>query len=106
MTDGYFRGAVSQRRASKYGRLQKFFQGGGQSRHFAYPFQVSDDATQTAVHKRFTLATPQRKCSMLRQRLQTVLPLRRGFHIFSCSDPFCNPIKPDNPLPKISSRHM
>jgi len=29
MTDGYFRGAVSQRRASKYGRLQKFFQGGG-----------------------------------------------------------------------------
>jgi len=33
-----------------HGRPQKFFQG-GQSRHFAYPFQVSDDATQTDVHK-------------------------------------------------------
>ena len=27
--------------------------------------------------KRFTLSTPQRKCSMLRQRLQTVLFLRQ-----------------------------
>ena len=32
------------------GRPQKFFQR-GQSRHFAYPFQVSDDASQMDVHK-------------------------------------------------------
>ena len=38
-------------RPSKHGRPQKFFQGGGQSRHFAYPFQVVDDATQMDVHK-------------------------------------------------------
>jgi len=35
----------------QHGRPQKFFQGGGQSRHFAYPFQVVDDATQIDIHK-------------------------------------------------------
>jgi len=34
----------------EHGRPQKFFQG-GQKRHFAYPFQVVDDATQMDVHK-------------------------------------------------------
>ena len=33
-----------------HGRPQKLFQG-GQSRNFAYPFQVVDDATQIDVHK-------------------------------------------------------
>jgi len=33
------------------GRPQKFFQGVGQSGHFAYPFQISDNATQMDVHK-------------------------------------------------------
>jgi len=33
-----------------HGRPQKFFQG-GQSRQFAYPFQVADDAMQMDVHK-------------------------------------------------------
>jgi len=27
-----------------------------------------------------------------------------GFQSFSCSDPFCNPILPNNPLRKISSQ--
>jgi len=31
--------------------VDRNFPGGGQSRHFGYPFQVSDDATQTDVHK-------------------------------------------------------
>ena len=31
-------------------RLQKFFQG-GQTRHFAYPFHVADDAMKMHVHK-------------------------------------------------------
>jgi len=35
---------------NKHGRPQKLFQG-GQGRHFAHPFQVSHDATQTDVHK-------------------------------------------------------
>ena len=35
---------------SDHRRPQKFFQG-GQSRHFPYPFQVSDYATQIDVHK-------------------------------------------------------
>jgi len=34
-----------------HGRPQKFFQGGGQSRYFACPFQVIDDATQMDGHK-------------------------------------------------------
>jgi len=29
----------------------EIFPGGGQSRHFAYPFQVVDDATQIDIHK-------------------------------------------------------
>jgi len=29
----------------------EIFPGGGQSRHFAYPFQIVDDATQMAVNK-------------------------------------------------------
>jgi len=29
----------------------EIFPGGGQSRHFAYPFQISDNATQMDVHK-------------------------------------------------------
>ena len=33
-----------------HGRPQKFFQGRGQHRRFACPFQVSDDAMQTDVH--------------------------------------------------------
>ena len=37
---------------SAYGRPQKFFQK-GQRRHFAYPFQVADDAIQLDVHKTF-----------------------------------------------------
>jgi len=41
-----------------------------QSRHFANPFHVADDAMQMDVHKRFTLSTPQRKCPILRQQLQ------------------------------------
>ena len=41
-------------------RPQKFFQG-GQSRHFGYPFQVSDDATQTDVHKTLYLCYTTKK---------------------------------------------
>jgi len=36
---------------NSHGRPQKFFHGGGQSQHFAYPFQVVDDATQMDVNK-------------------------------------------------------
>jgi len=35
-----------------HGRPQKFFQR-GKSRHFAYPFQVADDAVRMDVHKTF-----------------------------------------------------
>jgi len=34
----------------KHGRPQKYFQG-WQHRHFAYPFQVANDAMQMYVHK-------------------------------------------------------
>ena len=34
----------------------------GQSRHFAYPLQVADDAMQMHVHKTLYLSTSQRKC--------------------------------------------
>jgi len=34
----------------KHGSRQKFFQG-GQTRYFAYPFHVADDAMQIHVHK-------------------------------------------------------
>jgi len=34
-----------------HGRPQKFFQGCGQRRNFAYPFQVTNGAMQMDVHK-------------------------------------------------------
>jgi len=57
-----------------HGRPQKFFQG-GQSRHFAYPFQVADDATQMNVHEALNPFYTSKKCPMLRQQLHAVLSL-------------------------------
>jgi len=48
----------------------EIFPGGGQSRHFAYPFQFVGDATQMDVHK---------KCPMLRQQLHKVFCLQENF---------------------------
>jgi len=43
-----------------HGRPQNF-SNGGKRRHFAYPFQVAEDAMQLDVQKRFTFSAPQRK---------------------------------------------
>ena len=40
---------------------------GGQRRHFAYTFQVSDDAMQTDVHKALDPFYTKINCSILRQ---------------------------------------
>ena len=40
---------------------------GGQRRHFAYSFQVADDAMQTVVHKALYPFYARRDCSILRQ---------------------------------------
>jgi len=50
-----------------------------------FPAQVVDNATQMDVHKRLTLwPTPQRKCPMLRQQLQTVFFLQESFTLSKC----------------------
>jgi len=46
--------------------VPEIFQGVGQSRHFAYPFQVADDAVHMDTNKTFTISTLQRKCPVLR----------------------------------------
>ena len=56
----------------------------GESRHFAYRFQVADDATQMHIHKCFTLSKPQRKCQLLRQHLHTVIALKENFTVSKC----------------------
>ena len=89
-----------------HGHPQNFFQGGSNVEILLILFRFLTMQRKLTYTKRFTLSTPQRNCPVLRQRLQTVLPLRRGFQPFSCGDPFCNPIQPDDPLPKISSQHM
>jgi len=58
-----------------HGRPQKIFQG-GQSRHFAYLFQIVGDVTQWTYKKR--------KCSMLRQQLHTVFSLLESFTVSKC----------------------
>ena len=53
------------------GRPQKFFYGGGQSRHFAYPvFQVVDDAIHMDVHKTLYPFDTIKKKPVLRQQSQ------------------------------------
>jgi len=46
--------------------VRRYFSRVEQHRHFAYLFQVADDALQMD----FSLYTPQRKCPMLRQESQ------------------------------------
>ena len=51
--------------------------------------RVSEEGNYIAILRLF----------LLRLNLQ-----RSGFRPFSCSEPFCNPIKPNDTLPKISSQ--
>jgi len=51
-----------------HGCLQKFFQR-GQSRNFAYPFQVADDATQIDVHKTLHLFYTTKKMPNVQARV-------------------------------------
>ena len=56
-----------------HGRPQKFFQGCGQRRNFAYPFQVTNGAMQMDVHKTiypFYTTRGTRGIPMLRQQSQ------------------------------------
>ena len=64
-----------QRASAEIGRPQKFFQGGGQRQHFAYPLLVVDDATQMDVHKPLHSFYTTKKCPVLRQQLHTVFSL-------------------------------
>jgi len=66
-------------RQMRHGRPQKFFQGGGHVHILFILFRFLTMQCKQMFTKRFTLSTPQRKCSMLRQRLQTVLPLTKTF---------------------------
>jgi len=52
-----------------HGRPQNFSHG-RQRQHFAYSFQVAEDAMQLDVQKRFTFSAPQIKCPVLRQQSQ------------------------------------
>jgi len=60
-----------------HGRPQKLFQG-GQSRHFAYPFWIVDDATQVDVHKTLQpFYTPKKMPNVTAAVAYSVFPLRK-----------------------------
>jgi len=61
-----------ERRTWKYGRPQKFFQG-GQRQHFPDLSQVADDPMQMYFHEMlypYYMTATQRKCPMLQQQPQ------------------------------------
>jgi len=49
------------------GVRRNFYSGGEQNRHFAYPFQVADDAMQMDVHETLHPFYITKKCPVLRQ---------------------------------------
>jgi len=62
-----------------YGRPQKFFHG-GKSRHFAYPFQVVDDATHMDVHKTLhPFYTTKKMPNVTATVVYSVFPLRKFY---------------------------
>ena len=69
-----------------HGRPQKFFQEGGNVDILLILFRFLAMQCKWTYTKCFTFSTPQIKCSMLRQRLQIVLPLGQP-----C--PTCGPVE-------------
>jgi len=65
------------------------FPEGKQRRHFAYAFQVADDAMQTVVRKALYPFYAKRNCSILRQESQKM------HFIGSNSQAYCDKVKID-----------
>jgi len=62
--------------------IRKIFPGGEQRRNFAYPFQVSDDATQIDVHKTLYSFYTTKKLSSVTATVANSAPSKAWFSTF------------------------